>query len=132
MTDRVEKIMGRGNGGTVLVHVGMTNAGKEGTTSIVEKCMNILKNMKQAMSSYQEFYHSVWKPDTRRQKFETDGTERDGGVPLPGRGSRIRGFVGQLFRERGMRDDLHLGGKRAAVFAEGLSGAVASGVGKVR
>ena len=53
-------------------------------------------------------------------------------MPLPGRGSRIRGFVGQLFGEREMRDDLHLGGKRAAVCAEGLSGAVASGVGKVR
>ena len=51
--------MGRGNGGTVLVHVGINNAGKEGTTAIVEKCMNILKNMKQAMSSYQEFYQCL-------------------------------------------------------------------------
>ena len=31
-----------------------------------------------------------------------------------------------------MRDGLHLSGKGAAVFAEGLSGAVASGLGKVR
>ena len=30
------------------------------------------------------------------------------------------------------RDDLHLSGKGAAVLAEGLSGAVASGLGKVR
>ena len=30
------------------------------------------------------------------------------------------------------RDGLHLRGKGAAVFAEGLSGAVASGLGKVR
>ena len=30
------------------------------------------------------------------------------------------------------RDGLHLSGKGAAVFAEGLSGAVASGLGKVR
>ena len=39
-------------------------------------------------------------------------------------------FVGK--EEMYMRDDLHLSGKRAAVFAEGLSGAVASGLGKVR
>ena len=31
-----------------------------------------------------------------------------------------------------MRDDLHLSGKGAAVFAEGLSGVVVSGLGKVR
>ena len=31
-----------------------------------------------------------------------------------------------------MRDGLHLSGKGAAVFAEGLSGAVASGLGRVR
>ena len=30
------------------------------------------------------------------------------------------------------RDDLHLSGKGAAVLAEGLSGAVASGLGNVR
>ena len=30
------------------------------------------------------------------------------------------------------RDDLHLSGKGATAFAEGLSGAVASGLGKVR
>ena len=31
-----------------------------------------------------------------------------------------------------VRDGLHLSGKGPAVFAEGLSGAVASGLGKVR
>ena len=31
-----------------------------------------------------------------------------------------------------MRDDLHLNGKGATVFAEGLSGAIASGLCKVR
>ena len=39
-------------------------------------------------------------------------------------------FVGK--EEMYMRDGLHLGGKGAVVFAEGLSGAVASGLGKVR
>ena len=39
-------------------------------------------------------------------------------------------FVGK--EEMYVRDGLHLSGKGAAVFAEGLSGAVASGLGKVR
>ena len=29
--------MGKGNGGTILVHVGTNNTDKEGTTAIVEK-----------------------------------------------------------------------------------------------
>ena len=37
VTERVEKIVGRGNGGTILVHVGTNNTDKEGTTAIVEK-----------------------------------------------------------------------------------------------
>ena len=38
-------------------------------------------------------------------------------------------FVGK--EDMYVRDGLHLSGKGAAVFAEGLSGAVASGLGKV-
>ena len=37
VTERVEKIVGRGKGGTILVHVGTNNADKEGTTAIVKK-----------------------------------------------------------------------------------------------
>ena len=37
VTARVEKIMGRGKGGTILVHIGTNNADKEGTTVIVDK-----------------------------------------------------------------------------------------------
>ena len=37
VTERVEQIMGRGNGGSILVHIGTNNADKEGTTAIVEK-----------------------------------------------------------------------------------------------
>ena len=37
VTERVEKIMGRGNGGSILVHIGTNNTDKEGTTAIVEK-----------------------------------------------------------------------------------------------
>ena len=40
--------MGRGNGGTILVHVGTNTTDKEGTTAIVEKYSKLLKKTKQA------------------------------------------------------------------------------------
>ena len=40
--------MGRGNGGTILVHVGTNTTDKEGTTAIVEKYRKLLKKTKQA------------------------------------------------------------------------------------
>ena len=48
VTERVEKIVGRGNGGTILVHVGTNNTDNEGTTAIVEKYRKLLKKTKQA------------------------------------------------------------------------------------
>ena len=48
MTERVEQIMGRGYGGSILVHVGTNNADKEGTTAIIEKYRNLLNKTKQA------------------------------------------------------------------------------------
>ena len=47
-TERVEKIMGRGNGGSIVVHVGTNNADKEGTTAILEKYRDLLKKTNQA------------------------------------------------------------------------------------
>ena len=48
VTERVEKIVGRGKGGTILVHVGTNNADKEGTTAIVKKYRDLFKRKKQA------------------------------------------------------------------------------------
>ena len=48
VTERVEKIMGRGKGGTILVHVGTNNADKEGKTAIVDKYRDLLKKTKEA------------------------------------------------------------------------------------
>ena len=48
VTERVDQIMGRGNGGSILVHIGTNNADKEGTTAIVEKYRNLLKKTNQA------------------------------------------------------------------------------------
>ena len=81
VTERVEKFMGRGNGGTILVHVGMNNTDKEGTTAIVEKYRKLLKKTKQARVGQiiiSGIFTSVWEQDTRIQKLEEDGSERDG------------------------------------------------------
>ena len=48
VTERVEQIMGRGYGGSILVHVGTNNADKEGTPAVVEKYRSLLKKAKQA------------------------------------------------------------------------------------
>ena len=48
VTERVVKIVGRGKGGTILVHVGTNNADKEGTSAIVKKYRDLLKRTKQA------------------------------------------------------------------------------------
>ena len=40
VTERVQRIMGRANGGTLHVHVGTSNAEKEGTTAIVKQYRN--------------------------------------------------------------------------------------------
>ena len=45
VTERVEHIMGRGNGGSIVIPVGTD---KEGTTAIVEKSRILLKKTKQA------------------------------------------------------------------------------------
>ena len=47
VTERVEKIMGRGKRGTILVHIGTCNADKEGTTAIVDTYRKLLKNTKE-------------------------------------------------------------------------------------
>ena len=86
--ERVEQIMGRGNGGSILVHVGTSNADKEGTTVIAEKNRNLLKKTKQASVGQIIIIRNVtrvWKQNTRIQKFGADGSQRDGGAALQGR-----------------------------------------------
>ena len=137
VTERVEKIMGRGKGGTILVHIGTNNADKEGTTAIVDKYRKLLKKTKEA----------------RVEQIILSGNLPVFGNRLDGyrnaKRMAINGMVKRLCMEEDVgyvdlwdslvgkeemyaRDGLHLSGKGAAVFAEGLSGAVASGLGKVR
>ena len=137
VTERVEQIMGRGYGGSILVHVGTNNTDKEGTTAIVEKYKNLLKKTKQARAG-QIILSGILPVFGNR----IDGYRNSKRMAINGMVKRIckkedvgyldlwDSFVGK--EEMYARDGLHLSGKGAAVFAEGLSGAVASGLGKVR
>ena len=134
VTERVEKIMGRGR--SILVHIGTNNTDKEGTTAIVEKYRNLLKKMKKAragqiiLSGVLPVFGNRFHGYRNSKRMAVNGMvkrlckeEEVGYVDL------WDSFVGK--EEMYARDGLHLSGKGAAVFAEGLSGAVASGLGKV-
>ena len=137
VTERVEKIMGRGKGGTILVHVRTNNADKEGTTAIVDKYRKLLKKTKEArvgqlilsgilpvfgnrIDGYRNSKRMAINVMMKRLCKEKDV----GYVDL---WDRFVGIEGMYARE-----GLHLSGKGPAAFVEGLSGAVASGLGKVR
>ena len=132
VTERVQKIMGRGKEGTILVHIGTNNADKEGTTAIVDKYRKLLKKTKEAR--VEQIILSGILPvfgnridgyrNSKRMVKRLCKEEDVGYVDL------WDNFVGK--EEMYVRNGLHLSGKGAAVFAEGLSGAVASGLGKVR
>ena len=137
VTERVEKITGRGKGGTILVHIGTNNADKEGTTAIVDKYTKLLKRTKEAR--VEQIILSGILPVFGNR---LDGYRNSKRMAINGMVKRLckeedvryvvlwDSFVGK--EEMYVRDGLHLSGKGAAVFAEGLSGAVASGLGKVR
>ena len=128
--------MGHGNGGTLLVHIGTNTIDKEGTTAIVKKFRNLLKKTKEARVGQIILSGILPVFGTRSQGYRNS------------KRMAINGIVKQLCREEEvgfvdfcdsfvgkeeiyLRDGLHLSGKGAAVFAGGLSGAVASGLGKV-
>ena len=129
--------MGRGNGGTILVHIGTNNADKEGTTAILKKYRSLLKKTKEArvgqiiLSGILRVFGTRSQGYRNSRRMVVNGMvkqlcmeEEVGFVDL------WDSFVGK--EEMYLRDGLHLSGKGAVVFAKGLSGAVASGLGKVR
>ena len=137
VTERVEKIVGRGKGGTILVHVGTNNTDKEGTTAIVEKYRKLLKKTKQArlgqiiLSGILPVCGNRIQGYKNSKRMAVNGmVERLCQEEDVGYVDMWDSFVGN--EELYFRDGLHLSGKGAAVLAEGLSGAVASGLGKVR
>ena len=137
VTERVKKIMGRGNGGSIVVHVGTNNADKEGTTAILEKYRDLLKKTKQArvgqiiISGISPVFGNKIQGYRNSKRMAVNGmVERLCKEEDVGYMDLWDSFVGN--EDMYLRDGLHLSGKGAAVFAEGLSGAVASGLGKVR
>ena len=138
VTERVQRIMGRGNGETLLIHIGMNNADKEGTMSaIVKKCRNLLKKTTEAgigqiilsgilpvFGTRSHRYRNLRRMAVNRMVKQLCREDEVGFVDL------WDSFVGK--EEMYLRDGLHLIGKGAAVFVEGLSGAVACGLCKVR
>ena len=65
-------------------------------TAIVEKYRNLLKKTKQARAGQIILSGILPVFGNRIQKFEEDGSQRDGEAAFQGRGSGIRRFVGQL------------------------------------
>ena len=136
VTERVKQIMGRGNGGSILVHIGTNYADKEGTTAIVEKYRNLLKKTKKArhgqiiLSGIVPLFGNRIHGYRNSKRMAVNGmVERLCKEEDVGYVNLWDSFVGK--EEMYARDGLHLSGKGAAVFAEGLLGAVASGLGKV-
>ena len=125
VTERVENILGRGKGGTILVHIGTNNADKEGTTAIVGKYRKLLKKTKEAR--VEQIILSGILPVFGNR---IDGYRNSKRMAINGMVTRLckeeevgyvymwDSFVGK--EEMYVRDGLHLSGKGAAVFAEGV------------
>ncbi len=116
---------------------GRTTRTRLGTTAIVEKYRNLLKKTKQARAGQIILSGILTVFGNRIQGY------------INSKRMAVKGMVKRLCKEEEVgyvdlwdsfmgkeelyvRDGLHLSRKGAAVFAEGLSGAVASGLGKVR
>ena len=135
ITKRVENIMGSGKGGSVLVHAGTNNEEREGTTAIVRKYRKLVRTLKQ-MQVEQVILSRILPVGRRGHRYRNC------------RGMAINMLVEKLCREEEvgfvdlwgsffgradmyMKDGLHLSGKGAAVFVDGLSAAVDSGMGSI-
>ena len=46
VTERVENVLGHGQGGSILVHVGTNNTDRDGTTRIVKKSRELVETLK--------------------------------------------------------------------------------------
>ena len=134
VTERVENVLGHGQGGSILVHVGTNNADRDGTTKIVQRYRELVETLKK----------------TRVEQIILSGI-----LPvMRGRGATYRNcknmainaLVEQMCEEEGLgfvdlwgyfvgkedmyvRDGLHLSGKGAAVFSENLLRSMDRGTG---
>ena len=134
VTERVENVLGHGQGGSILVHVGTNNADRDGTTRIVKRYRELVDTLKK----------------TRVEQIILSGI-----LPvMRGRGTTFRNckrmainvLLEQMCEEEGfgfvdlwgyfvgkedmfMRDGLHLSGKGAAAFSENLLRSMNNGTG---
>ena len=133
ITERVETIVGSGKGGSVLVHVGTNNVEREGTTAIVRKYRQLVRTLKQTRVEQVILSGILPVMDRRGNRYRNCRgiainmldeklcrEEKVGFVDLWG------GFFGRA--DMYMKDGLHLSGKGAAVFADGLPAAVDIGI----
>ena len=124
VTERVEKIMGRGNGGSILVHVGTNNADKEGTTAMVEKYRDLQKKTKQArvgqiiISGILPVFGNRIQGYRNSKRMAVNGmVERLCKEEDVGYVDLLDSFVGREDMYR--RDGLHLSGKGGSSFCRG-------------
>ena len=128
--------MGSGEGGSVLVHVGTNIVEREGSTAIVRKYRNLVRTLKQTQVKQVILSWILPVIGRRGHRYrncpgmainmlvEKLCKEKEVGfVDLWG------SFVGRA--DMCMKDELHLSGKGAAVFADGLTAAVDSGMGSI-
>ena len=134
VTERIENVLGHGQGGSILLHVGTNNADRDGTTRIVKRYRELVETLKK----------------TRVEQIILSGI-----LPvMRGRGTTFRnckrmainGLLEQMCEEEGvgfvdlwgyfvgkkdmfMRDGIHLSGKGAAVFSENLLRSMNNGTG---
>ena len=137
VTERVEQIIGRGNGGSIPIHIGTNNTDKKGTTAIVEKYRDLLRKTKQARAGKIILSEILPVFGNRIQGYRNSKRMAVNGMMERLCQEEDMGYVDMwdIFvgnEELYFRDGLHLSGKGAAVLAEVLSGAVSSGLGKVR
>ena len=134
VTDRVENVLGHGQGGSILVHVGTNNADREGTTRIVQRYRQLVGKLKKTrveqiilsgilpvIGGRGATYRNCKRMAINALVEQMCEGEGVGFVDLWGY------FVGK--EDMYMRDGLHLSGKSAAVFSENLLQSMDRGTG---
>ena len=134
VTERVENVLGHGQGGSILVHVGTNNADRDGTTRIVHRYKELVETLKKTrvehiilsgilpvMRGRGATYRHCKRMAINALVEQMCEEEVVGYVDLWGY------FVGK--EDMYKRDGLHLSGKGAAVFSENLLRSMDSGTG---
>ena len=125
VTEWVENVLGHGQVGSILVHVGTNNADKDGTTRIVKRYRELVQIILSGILPVMTGRGTTFRNCKRmainallEQMCEEEGV---GFVDLWGY------FVGK--EDMFMRDGLHISGKGVAVFSENLLRSIDNGTG---